>query len=314
MKIKNLPYSLPHHVLIEEEVLRDGLQNEKRLFSTEEKLSLIHFLIASGIKRIQVGSFVHPKWVPQMANTDEVFKRLPEVQDVTFTALILNEKGLERAIASNVRHLSMSVSASETHSLKNTNCTTEEAWKRIERLILNAKNHGIMIRAGVMTAFGCAYEGKIPSTKVFHLVERYTALGVDEINLADTAGLGNPKLVYEIVNESRKIAGHIPLSLHLHDTRGMGLANMASGIAAGATIFDTCIGGLGGCPFIPNAAGNIATEDAVFMLQEMGINTGIDVESLCKITHSLEKTLNKSLPSKLASLPSPYPNLKRSNS
>ena len=295
---------IPDHVIIEEEALRDGLQNENRLFSTEEKLSLVQALIGAGIKRIQVGSFVHPKWVPQMADTDELFRRLPRKTGVTYTALVLNKKGLERAIACGVEHLSMSVSASETHSRKNTNCSTEEAWTRIESLIRNAKDHGIIVRAGVMTAFGCAYEGKIPPERVYRLVERYTALNVDEINLADTAGLGNPRLVHDIVKKAKDIAGSIPISLHLHDTRGMGLANLLSGLTAGATIFDTCLGGLGGCPFIPNAAGNIATEDAAFMLSEMGIETGIDVSSLCSVTRALEKTLSRKLPGRLAGLPS----------
>lgn len=298
---------LPTRITIEEEVLRDGLQNEKRLFSTKEKLSLVQSLIESGIKRIQIGSFVHPKWVPQMANTDEVFHKLPKDNGITYTALILNRKGLERAIACGVRHLSMSVSASETHSRKNTNCSTEEAWSRIESLILEAKDHGIAVRAGVMTAFGCAYEGAIPPEKVYHLAERYTSLEVDEINLADTAGLGNPQLIFEIVTGVKKIVGNIPVSLHLHDTRGLGLANMLSGLLAGATIFDTCVGGLGGCPFIPNAAGNIATEDAVFMANEMGIQTGIDIPSVCAVTHILEKKLHRKLPGKIASLPSPVP-------
>ncbi len=303
----NAALPLPRHVIIEEEVLRDGLQNEKHPFSTNEKLRLIHALIDAGVKRIQVGSFVHPKWVPQMADTDEIFRRLAPVPGITYTALILNKKGLERAIACGAKHLSMSVSASETHSLKNTNCSTEEAWSRIESLILSAKEHGITVRAGVMTAFGCAYEGPVPPERVLHLVERYIALGVDEINLADTAGLGNPRLVYTVVKEAKDIAGDIPISLHLHDTRGMGLANLLSGLVAGATIFDTCTGGLGGCPFIPNAAGNIATEDAVFMLNEMGIETGIDVPSICSITHSLEETLKRKLPSRLAGLPTSTP-------
>ena len=303
----NAALPLPRHVIIEEEVLRDGLQNEKHPFSTNEKLRLIHALIDAGVKRIQVGSFVHPKWVPQMADTDEIFRRLAPVPGMTYTALVLNKKGLERAIACGAKHLSMSVSASETHSLKNTNCSTEEAWSRIESLILSAKEHGITVRAGVMTAFGCAYEGPVSPERVLHLVERYIALGVDEINLADTAGLGNPRLVYTVVKEAKDIAGDIPISLHLHDTRGMGLANLLSGLVAGATIFDTCTGGLGGCPFIPNAAGNIATEDAVFMLNEMGIETGIDVPSICSITHSLEETLKRKLPSRLAGLPTSTP-------
>ena len=300
-------FSFPRHITIEEEVLRDGLQNEKRVLSTEEKLQLIHALIDAGVKRIQVGSFVHPKWVPQMADTDEIFRNLPALPDVTFTALILNQKGLDRAVACGAKHLSMSVSASETHSRKNTNCSIAEAWTRIESLILSAKEHEITVRAGVMTAFGCAYEGPIPPERVLHLVERYVALGVEEINLADTAGLGNPRLVYKIVKDAKMIAGDIPISLHLHDTRGMGLANMLSGLVAGATIFDTCVGGLGGCPFIPGAAGNIATEDVMFMLNEMGIETGIHIPSICAVTHSLEDMLGRKLNSKLARLPSPDP-------
>ena len=294
---------LVSEVLIEDEALRDGLQIETRLFSVEEKLALVEAIADAGVRRIQVGSFVHPKWVPQMANTDELFARLPARAGVTYTALILNEAGLDRALAVKASHLSMSVSASESHSRKNTNKGVDEALAGMLPTIERALTAGIGVRAGIQSALGCGFEGRIPVDRVLSIARAYSALGVSEINIADTAGLSNPKWTYEVcARVADVIAPGIRLSLHLHDTRGLGIANMVAGLQAGVAIFDAAVGGLGGCPFIPAATGNIATEDAVFALEEMGIRTGIDWRKLGPVTRSLETTLGRTLPSRLAHL------------
>ena len=290
-------------VLIEDETLRDGLQIEKRLFSVEEKLSLVAAIADAGVRRIQVGSFVHPGRVPQMANTDEVFARLAPRPGVTYTALILNRAGLDRAMTVGVRHLSMSVSASETHSLRNASKGVAEALAGMLPTIEAAMNAGIAVRAGIQSALGCGFEGRIAIDQVLRIARAYSAVGVEEINIADTAGLSNPKWTYEVcARVADAVAPGTRLSLHLHDTRGLGIANMMAGLEAGVTIFDAAVGGLGGCPFIPSATGNIATEDAVFALEEMGIRTSIDWRRLSAVTHRLETMLGRTLPGRLAPL------------
>ena len=256
------------------------------------------------VRRIQVGSFVHPKWVPQMADTDELFKRLKPRPGVVYSALVLNMAGLERALAVNARHLSISVSASETHSRKNLNKSVAEALDGIKPILERALGEGIAVRAGIQSALGCGFEGKIAVEKVVDIAKQYSAIGVSEINISDTAGLANPKLVFDVVTAVRAaVDPRIALSLHLHDTRGLGLANMVAGLQAGVAIYDAAVGGLGGCPFIPAAAGNISTEDAVFALEEMGVKTGIDWKKLCGVALEFERLLERRLPSRMAHLP-----------
>jgi hydroxymethylglutaryl-CoA lyase len=274
------------------------------LLSVDEKIALIKGLEDCGVRRIQVGSFVHPKWVPQMANTDEVLGRLERRPNITYTALILNRQGLERAVKCGLKHLSMSLSASETHNQKNTNRSLAEARIHLSEMIGNARAKGIRVRAGIMTAFGCAYEGAVSADIVCDIARLYDRLGAEEINLADSAGLANPRTIYDLVGRVRDaVSETVTLSLHLHDTRGLGLANMLAGLQAGVKNFDTCLGGLGGCPFIPNAAGNIATEDAVHALEEMGIATGIDWRALAELALKMEEKLGRKLPSVMAHLP-----------
>ncbi|MEH6648671.1 MAG: hydroxymethylglutaryl-CoA lyase [Motiliproteus sp.] len=294
---------LPAQVLLEDESLRDGLQSEKLQFSVEQKLHFIKGMEASGVRRIQVGSFVHPKWVPQMANTDELFAQLERTEGVTYTALVLNQRGVKRAVSAQVPHLSMSISASETHNQKNTNRSLAQAMDHIGEMIEIARSENIRIRAGIIASLGCAFEGRIPKERVCEIAELYASLGVEEINLADSAGLANPRWVYEMVMAVREVVGdRAGISLHLHDTRGLGLANMVAGLQAGVTTFDASLGGLGGCPYIPGATGNIATEDAAYMLGEMGIETGIDWQQLGKLTMEMESLLDRRLPGRIAHL------------
>lgn len=299
-------YQFSGPVLIEDEFLRDGLQNEKRLFSLEEKLVFLADLEAAGVRRIQLGSFVHPKWVPAMADTDALFARVTPKPGVTYTALILNEAGLDRALAVGVKHLSMSVSASETHSMKNTNRTVADARARMRPTIERALAEGVAVRAGVQSALGCGFEGAIDPEVVLTIAREFSDIGVHEINLADTAGLANPRQVYALCQAVRAvIRPEVALSLHLHDTRGMGLANMVAGLQAGVRIFDAALGGLGGCPFIPKATGNIATEDAAFTLSEMGFETGIDWRALRGAVARAETLLDRRLPGRMGHIAQP---------
>lgn len=299
-------FSVDGPILIEDEFLRDGLQNEARLFSLEEKLGFVEMLEAAGCHRIQLGSFVHPRWVPSMADTDELFARVVAKPGVTYTALILNRAGLDRALAAGARHLSISVSASETHSQNNTNRSLTEGRAAIAPVIERALGEGITVRAGIQSAFGCGFEGRVDPEVVLDIARQWSDLGAQEINLADTAGLGNPVQVYGLCQRVRDaVRPDMQLSLHLHDTRGLGLANLFAGLQAGVRIFDTALGGLGGCPFIPDATGNIATEDAVFALAEAGIATGIDWRVLRPAVIRAETLLNRRLPGRMGHVRQP---------
>jgi hydroxymethylglutaryl-CoA lyase len=293
-------------ILIEDEFLRDGLQIEARVFSVEEKLQFVSALEAAGIKRIQVGSFVHPKWVPQMANTDELCRRLKPKDGVTYTALVLNGAGLDRALAVGLKHLSISISASETHSRNNTNRSVDEGMAAILPVIAKALSEGVTVRAGIQSALGCGHEGKIDPERVRAIARTFAAAGVHEINIADTSGLANPRQVYHLCRQiAADIGPSVRLSLHLHDTRGLGLANMLAGIEAGVRIFDAALGGLGGCPFVKGATGNIATEDAAFACAEMGLQTGIDWQALRTPVGVAEALLGRVLPARMSHIPPP---------
>ena len=301
-------------VLIEDEFLRDGLQNEARVFALEEKLRFIEALELAGLRRIQVGSFVHPKWVPQMADTDALCERMVRKPGVTYTALVLNAAGLDRALDVGLEHLSISLSASETHSRKNTNRGVDDSKAALVPVIARALEAGVVLRAGIQSALGCGFEGWIDQRRVIGLARDFAALGVQEINIADTAGLANPRQVYDLCRRlSQEIGPGVALSLHLHDTRGLGLANMVAGLQAGVRIFDASLGGLGGCPFVPGATGNIATEDAAFACAEMGLATGIDWQGLAVPVRWAEDLLGRSLPGRVSHVPPPPPSLERND-
>ena len=284
---------LPKKVTIHEVVLRDGIQNERKIVPTEEKLRLIGELVACGVRRIEVSSFVNRSLVPQMADAEALWERIERKRSVLYSALILSEGGLERAILCRVPHVGIFVSASETHSRKNSNKSVSEALKEAVRLIGRAQDAGMKVRAGVMNAFGCAYEGTVPVSRVLRLVRAFMKRGADEICLADSSGLANPLQMENVLARVRGETGEMELSLHLHNTRGLGLANVFSALRQGVAIFDTSLGGLGGCPFIPGARGNIATEDTVLMLQEMKLKTGVDLDRLIRAGLPLETLLGK---------------------
>jgi len=296
---------LPKKITIHEVVLRDGIQNEKKIVPTEEKLRLIGDLVACGIRRIEVSSFVNPKLVPQMADAEELWERIERTRGVLYSALILSEGGLERAIRRRVPHVGVFVSASETHSRKNSNKSVSEALKEAVRLVGRAQDAGMKVRAGVMNAFGCAYEGAVPLSRVLKLVKVFKKSGADEICLADSSGLANPLQLEGVIHRVRALTGETALSLHLHNTRGLGLANVYAALEQGVSIFDTSLGGLGGCPFIPGARGNIATEDTIGMLHGMGIRTGIDLCRLIETSRRFEVFMGRAFPALLSHIQSP---------
>ncbi|HET6489295.1 MAG TPA: hydroxymethylglutaryl-CoA lyase [Syntrophales bacterium] len=303
----------PRKISIHEVVLRDGIQNERKLVPTEEKLRLIRELVACGVRRIEVSSFVNRSLVPQMADAEALWERIERKKGVLYSALILSEGGLERAIHCRVPHVGIFVSASDTHSLKNSNKNVSEALKEAVRLIGLARDAGMKVRAGVMNAFGCAYEGNVPVTRVLKLVRAFMKRGPDEICLADSSGLANPVQMEEVLTRVRHETADTDLSLHLHNTRGQGLANVYAALRQGVSVFDTSMGGLGGCPFITGAKGNIATEDTVGMLHEMGLKTGIDLDCLCKASLRFEGVMGQIFPVVLSHLkqldcgPFPFP-------
>jgi len=288
--------------MIHEVVLRDGIQNEKRIVPTEEKLRLIGDVVACGIRRIEVSSFVNPKLVPQMADAEELWERIVRRRGVLYSALILSGGGLERAIRCRVPHVGIFVSASETHSRKNSNKSVSAALKEAVRLIGRAQDAGMKVRAGVMNAFGCAYEGAVPLGKVLRIVRAYARTRPDEICLADSSGMANPQQVEQALICVRGEVSLPELSLHLHNTCGLGLANVYAALRQGVSIFDTSLGGLGGCPFIPGARGNIATEDTVGMLHGMGIRTGIELGRLAEASRRFETVMGQTFPAVLTHL------------
>lgn len=284
-------------ITIEDETLRDGLQSEKTILTSEQKINIFNLLIQAGLKRIQVGSFVHPKYVPQMADVDELISSLDVPEDVTITGLVLNNKGLDRAVNSGLKHLSMSVSVSDTHSQKNTNMSTEKALASMRQLIESAVSSGIQVRAGAQCAFGCVYEGPVSEQRVVEVLEPLVQAGAQEINLADTTGFATPRTVRNLVKKIHETFPHIVISLHLHNTQGFGLANMMAGYEAGAQLFDTAIGGLGGCPVIKNASGNVSTEDAVNLFSSLNVDMNIDLKILCSAHDLIQQYVNHSLSS-----------------
>jgi hydroxymethylglutaryl-CoA lyase len=278
----------PKSVVIEEQGLRDGLQSEAKVVPTEKKLEVIDALVNAGVKRIQVASFVNPKVIPQMADAENLCAALKEQDDVVYSTLVLNPKGMERAVKAGVHHVTASVSASNTHSRRNTGMSLNSARRQFSEMIGIGKKSGLTVRGGIQCAFGCRYEGRIDQKTVMGIIEEQLDQGIDEIELADTTGMADPRAIQEICAPVESLAADKPVYLHLHDTEGKGLANALAALQIGITHFDSTFGGMGGCPFIKGASGNIATEDLAFMLEQMGIATGLDIDKIAAISRSLE--------------------------
>jgi len=270
-------------VLISEVGPRDGLQSITRTMPTHAKLNWIAALARSGLPEIEVGSFVSPKLLPQMADAAEVVQGALAIGGFCVAALVPNLKGAERAMAAGARKISIPVSASRLHSLSNINMTPEQAVEQVAAIV--ALRDGLAgprteVEAGISTAFGCTMEGQVDEAWVLRLAEMLAEAGADSINLADTTGMGNPAQVRRLFKGLRAAVGDKAGGAHLHNTRGQGLANVVAALDAGVTTFDSSLGGLGGCPYAPGATGNIVTEDLVFLLEGMGLRTGVDLDAL----------------------------------
>jgi hydroxymethylglutaryl-CoA lyase len=270
--------NLPKTVTICEVGPRDGFQPEKSIIATTAKADIINRVAASGVPVIEIGAFVHPKAVPQMADTDEVARKVAKYPGAQYRALVSNRKGVERAIACGMNWVKLTHSASESHNLSNFNQPIASSVKGFEECLELAKTHGITASAAISVAFGCPFEGKIPLANLEVHIRRLTGYGIREISLSDTTGMGNPVQVYSIASHMVQTFPEVKWILHMHDTRGMALPNILAAMEAGISSFDASFAGLGGCPYAPGASGNIATEDLVHMLHEMGVNTGIDLD------------------------------------
>lgn len=268
---------------------RDGLQIEKKLLTTEQKIELIERSVEAGAKIIEIGSFVHPKAVPQMADTDEVAKRIKRSPYVEYRALIMNLRGLKRAEEAGITKAKLTVSASRSHSLSNLNKTPEEAIQGFSECAEYAAAHGIILSGAISTAFGCPFEGRVSLKDVIKVVSCFNEIGVNEISLSDTTGMATPKQVYEYCFKVKELFPDIILNLHFHNTRGVGFANVIAGMMAGIDRYDSCFAGLGGCPFAPGASGNIATEDLIHMCHEMGIKTGYDLNEAISLGRYVQR-------------------------
>ena len=287
-------------IKIHEVGLRDGLQMEDQVVPTETKIRWAGQLIESGLDIIQIGSFVHPKYVPQMADSDILFNHLASESDrhgaVTLSGLVLNEKGLERALECNVQMICTGVSASETHSKKNTNMCIDEALKRILKIAKDARSENKHVQLSVQSAFGCGYEGTIKEGQVLNIIDKYLEAGFGNISLADTAGHADPNQVKRLFEKVFDLDDSLQLTGHFHNTYAMALANCVAAVEAGVQVLESSFGGLGGCPFTSVAGGNACTEDLVHMLRRMGYKLEIDLDLIIETAREAGTLFNKDLP------------------
>jgi hydroxymethylglutaryl-CoA lyase len=267
----------PEKVTFCEVGLRDGLQNEKAIPSVEQKLQLLNAVVDSGVKIIEVGAFVHPKAVPQMADTDALCRAMTKVDGVEYRALVPNIKGVQRAFDAGLTKAKLTVSASEAHCLANFNSTPVKMVEGFADCVEFAAKNGMTLSGAISTSFGCPFQGRVPVDQVENAVRSFVKLGITELSLSDTTGMANPRQVYELGTAMIAQFPEVQWVMHFHNTRDMALANIVAGIQAGVRLFDGAFAGLGGCPFAPGASGNVASEDVIHMLHEMGIDTGIDL-------------------------------------
>jgi hydroxymethylglutaryl-CoA lyase len=295
----NLFDKLAPQVSVYEVSPRDGLQNERATVPLNAKLRLISALVVAGLTRIEITSFVSPRWIPQLADGDEVAENAKPPAGVSFSALCPNAKGLERARKAGMHEIAVFVSASETHNKRNVNKTIADTFLAFEETIFPAIEAGMRVRAYVSTAWACPFEGEVDPKRVVAMAKRLVEMGCYQVSLGDTIGAGTPLQTERIL---RMVLGDIPsekIALHMHDTRGVALANVLVGLEMGIRDFDASVGGMGGCPYAPGAAGNLATEDLVYMLQGMGIETGIDLERLVEAGKVAESVVGRPLPGKV---------------
>jgi len=285
---------------------RDGLQNEDVVVDTTTKISLIERMLDAGVRRVEATSFVHPKRVPQMADADAVMAAVPRDRGASYIGLVLNERGLDRALAAGVDEVNVVVVATETFSQRNQGVGVDgmlDAWQRIAR---RARDAGLRTSVTISAAFGCPFEGEVPAQRVVEIADRAATAGPDEIALADTIGVGVPPQVTGLVRAVREEVGGIPLRCHFHNTRNTGFANVVAALDAGVAALDASVGGIGGCPFAPAATGNIATEDLIYLLDRMGVTHGVDLELASRTAEWIGDKLGSTVPG-LLSRAGPFP-------
>lgn len=291
--------ALPQRASIYEVSLRDGLQNEQRPIPTSAKVELADALLRTGLQRIELTSFVSPKWVPQLADAEDLTRSVVLPEGVTASALVPNAHGFERARSVGLREIAVFMSASETHNRKNTHKSIERSLETFREIVPPAIDSGMRVRAYVSTVWGCPYEGEIDPKGALEITRELLRLGCYQISLGDTIGVGTPLQTRRICELFLAEIAAERLALHLHDTRGQALVNALMGLSLGITTFDASVGGLGGCPYAPGAAGNLATEDLVYMLEGMGVATGVDLEALVQAGKTAERVVGRPLPGKM---------------
>ena len=302
--------TMPRRVTVVEVGPRDGLQNEAVAVGTPEKIAFVDALSRAHLPVVEVSAFVSPKWVPQMADAAEVFAGIARYPGIRYAALVPNQRGLARAVGAGVTEVAVFAAASETFSRRNLNQSIDDSLRTYAAVCREATAAGLRVRGYLSTCFGCPFEGHVPPSRVATLTSRLLDLGVEEVSIGDTIGVAHPGQVAPLLEAIR--AGHpdAPLALHFHDTRGTALANVLTGLAEGVTTFDASAGGLGGCPFAPGATGNLATEDLVYALHGLGIDTGVDLEAVVAASRGIEPHVGHPLPSRYyraatARLPAP---------
>jgi hydroxymethylglutaryl-CoA lyase len=291
--------TLPAEVSVYEVSLRDGLQNEAAPVPLSGKAELAKALLAAGITRLELTSFVSPRWIPQLADAEELIRTMPPPPGVSFSALVPNATGLERALKAGIGEIAVFLSASETHNKKNTNKSIAVSLETFREVVPPAREAGLRVRAYVSTVWGCPYEGDVPVERSIEIARTLLELDCYQVSLGDTIGVGTPKQTKGIVAAFLAELPAEKLALHLHDTRGTALANALVGLELGIRDFDASVGGIGGCPYAPGAAGNLATEDLVYMLEGMGVRTGIDLEKLVEAGRVAERVVGHPLPGKV---------------
>lgn len=293
------PMSFPEKVKIVEVGARDGLQNEPQV-STQAKIDLINGLSQSGLKHIEAGSFVSPKWVPQMADSHQVLHSITRFPGVAYSALTPNLQGFQHAIDANVDYIAIFASASETFSQKNINCTIEQSLERFEPVVLAAQKKGIPVRGYLSCVIDCPYEGKVAPQQVRNIAKLLSSLGCYEISLGDTVGTGTPVRIQQMLEAVNHDISLEQIAVHFHNTWGQAPANLFHALSMGVSVIDSSVAGLGGCPYAPGASGNVATEDVVYLCHELGIETGVDLTSLTQVGWSITQHLNRTPSSNVA--------------
>jgi isopropylmalate/homocitrate/citramalate synthase len=290
--------ALPKRVTVVEVGARDGLQNEPAIIATGDKVTFVGLLSASGVPVVEVTAFVSPRWVPQMGDASEVCRGIDRRPGTRYSALVPNAKGLERALAAGIREVAIFAAASETFSRRNINQGIDDSLRAHAEVCRDALAAGVRVRGYLSTCFGCPFEGPVAPVRVAEIAARLKDLGVFEISVSDTIGIAHPGQVPGVVDAVAARVGVDKVALHFHDTRGTALANVLAGLLAGVTTFDASAGGLGGCPYAPGAAGNLATEDLVYMLDGLGVATGIDLSTLLRASRFIEPRVGHPLPSR----------------